>query len=164
MTDLTARLNRDRAQAAMEAVTRSAQTRGVIDQAKGIIMATMDVEEETAFDLLRWHSSHMNIKLRDVAAAVVRHRADLVDPGYASTPRERLTAAIAGLAAAREPVLVAARTLSDPAIDVDTIEKRPVPAGSRRPTSQEPCCGPSPLRRRASASLTMRLRINRWCM
>lgn len=118
MTDLTGRLEHERTQAAAQAVAGAAEYRGVIDQAKGIIMATMDVEEQAAFDLLRWHSSHMNVKLRDVAAAVVRQRAELVGPG-ASTPRERLTAAITGLAEARQPVLTAARSRSDPAVDVD---------------------------------------------
>lgn len=118
MTDVTARLDQDRSQAAAEAVTRSALTRGVIEQAKGIIMATMDVEEQAAFDLLRWHSSHMNVKVRDVATAVVGQRTELTVPA-ASTPRERLTAAIAGVAAVRKPLPAVARSSSDPAIDID---------------------------------------------
>lgn len=120
MTDLTARLDQDRSRAAAEAVTRSVQSRGVIDQAKGVIMAIMNVEEQAAFDLLRWHSSHMNVKLRDVATAVVAHRAELTASGTTRSAPERLTAAITGLAATRTPALLPAPNRSDPAVDFDT--------------------------------------------
>lgn len=118
-SDLTDRLERDRSSAATEAVARAAQTRGVIDQAKGIIMATMNVEEQAAFDLLRWHSSYMNLKLRDIAAALVQHRGELTGPNAPAAPRERLTAIITGLTTAREPALPTARSISDPATDID---------------------------------------------
>lgn len=119
MTDLTDRLRQDRALATTEAVTRSAQTRGTIDQAKGIIMATMSLDEQAAFDLLRWHSSHLNIKVRDVAAAVLTHRNELTETASPSAPRERLTKFITGLAAARTPTLVAAQSISEPAMEID---------------------------------------------
>lgn len=115
MTDLTDRLTQERSQA----VNRNLETRGLIDQAKGILMATMNVDDQAAFDLLRWHSSHMNIKLREVAAAVVSRRVKLIDTEPPLAPRERLAAVITGLAGVRAPALIAARTISDPAADVD---------------------------------------------
>jgi PAS domain S-box-containing protein len=134
MTDLTNRLQQGRSLAASEAVARSAQTRGVIDQAKGIIMATLDLEEVAAFDLLRWHSSNLNIKLREVAAAVVARRVELTEADRPSAPRERLTEIIKGLAAARIPALSAARSISDRALDVD-VEQETARTGQISPGS-----------------------------
>lgn len=119
MIDLTHRLEQDRALAATAAVARSAQSRGVIDQAKGVIMATMNVDEQAAFELLRWHSSHLNVKLREVADAVVTQLAELTKADPPSAPRERLTRILSGLAATRLPVLAAARSISEPAKTVD---------------------------------------------
>ena len=119
MTDFSARLAQDRAEAAREAVAKAAQSRGVIDQAKGIIMAILNVDEQAAFDLLRWHSSHLNVKLRDVAAAVVRQRAELTQPASAMAPGERLRTVVTGLAPARQPTLVPSRSVSSAPADVD---------------------------------------------
>jgi GAF domain-containing protein len=47
------------------------QSRAVIEQAKGIIMAQRRISSEEAFDHLVRLSQHMNRKLRDVAAALV---------------------------------------------------------------------------------------------
>ena len=47
------------------------QSRAVIEQAKGVIMATSHCSEEQAFDLLRAQSQHENRKLRDIAAEIV---------------------------------------------------------------------------------------------
>jgi GAF domain-containing protein len=50
-------------------------SRGVIEQAKGIIMGTTGVSADAAFDLLRQQSQQENRKLRDVAQELVdRHR------------------------------------------------------------------------------------------
>lgn len=46
-------------------------TRATIEQAKGIIMATMGVTPEQAFDHLRRQSQHENIKLHEIAAEIV---------------------------------------------------------------------------------------------
>ncbi len=43
------------------------QTRDVIGQAKGIVMAQQQVTAEEAFDILRRASQRMNIKLRELA-------------------------------------------------------------------------------------------------
>ena len=46
------------------------QTRAAIEQAKGALMITYGLDEDEAFALLRWHSQHTNIKLRDIAAGI----------------------------------------------------------------------------------------------
>ncbi|WP_170315475.1 PAS and ANTAR domain-containing protein [Nakamurella deserti] len=95
VVDLTAGLRRHREQETTRAVIDAAATRDLIEQAKGMMMVIFDLTEAQAFDLLRWHSSHNNIKLRDVAATLVER---LVDPELSGTrPRERLTAILAGL-------------------------------------------------------------------
>lgn len=50
------------------------ESRGVIERAKGMIMARWDCSEDAAFDVLRKESQHTNRKLRDVAVDVVRRR------------------------------------------------------------------------------------------
>ena len=52
------------------AVELSAETRAAIEQAKGALMITYGLDEDEAFALLRWHSQHSNIKLRDIAAGI----------------------------------------------------------------------------------------------
>ncbi len=47
-------------------------TRGVIDQAKGILMAVHRISAETAFERLVTESQHTNTKLHEVAARFVR--------------------------------------------------------------------------------------------
>ena len=49
------------------------QSRSVIDQARGILMGTTGCDAEEAFQMLRQQSQHENIKLRDVAAEIVRN-------------------------------------------------------------------------------------------
>jgi GAF domain-containing protein len=46
-------------------------SRSVIEQAKGVLMATMAIEADAAFDVLRTASQHENRKLRELAAEVV---------------------------------------------------------------------------------------------
>ncbi|MET3807773.1 PAS domain S-box-containing protein [Nakamurella sp. UYEF19] len=95
VTDLTERLRQDHDEEIGRAVARSSETRAVIDQAKGVLMATMDLDEEQAFELLRWHSSYTNMKLRDLAALLLER---LADPDKAGLlPRQRLAAVLAGL-------------------------------------------------------------------
>ncbi len=48
------------------------ETRDVIGQAKGILMARQDVTAEQAFDMLRRGSQRLNIKLRELARQVAR--------------------------------------------------------------------------------------------
>jgi len=54
-----------------EQLGRALVTRAVIDQARGMVMALAPCSSERAWDLLVGVSQHCNIKLRDVAAALV---------------------------------------------------------------------------------------------
>lgn len=47
------------------------QSREIIDQAKGILMVTHQLNSDAAFDLLRQRSQSENRKLRDIAAEIV---------------------------------------------------------------------------------------------
>jgi GAF domain-containing protein len=64
--------NRLASYAALNAQLRASLTsRSVIDQALGIIMAREQITQEKAFAILRKASQDTNVKLRDLAAAVV---------------------------------------------------------------------------------------------
>jgi hypothetical protein len=53
-------------------------TRALIEQAKGMLMAANRITADQAFDVLRFRSQHANVKLRDVAARhVVQHSAPM---------------------------------------------------------------------------------------
>ena len=54
-----------------EQLGRALASRGVIDQARGMVMALAPCPSDRAWDLLVDVSQHCNIKLRDVAAALV---------------------------------------------------------------------------------------------
>lgn len=45
--------------------------RAVIEQAKGMLMAFYQVNADAAFEILRWRSQELNIKVHDVAAEIV---------------------------------------------------------------------------------------------
>ena len=53
------------------AVAEIAENRAVIDQAKGMLILLYGVDDQTAFDTLRWHSQNTNIKLRALAEQLV---------------------------------------------------------------------------------------------
>lgn len=48
-------------------------SRAVIEQAKGVIMATMRCDEDDAFAILKTQSQAQNIKVRDIAEGIVRN-------------------------------------------------------------------------------------------
>ena len=54
-----------------EHLREALESRDVIGQAKGILMARRNCTADTAFELLRQASQHRNIKLRDIAEQVV---------------------------------------------------------------------------------------------
>jgi GAF domain-containing protein len=60
-----------KAQAVIEQLEEALQSRDVIGQAKGIIEAREHCGPDEAFERLRDLSQHRNIKLRDLAAAIV---------------------------------------------------------------------------------------------
>jgi hypothetical protein len=69
----------------------------VIEQAKGALMIAYGLDADQAFALLRWHSQHTNIKLRDIAAGLV---ARTNDPGIAGlTAAGKITDILAALTA-----------------------------------------------------------------
>jgi GAF domain-containing protein len=51
-------------------LTAALETRGLIGQAMGILMAQSDINSDEAFDQLRLASQRMNIKLRDLARSI----------------------------------------------------------------------------------------------
>jgi hypothetical protein len=53
------------------------ENRAVIEQAKGMIMVIYGVDENTAFDLLKWRSQENNVKLRALAENVATQFAAL---------------------------------------------------------------------------------------
>ena len=101
--DLTVKVEKSVAHQLHEAVSKAAETRSVIDQAKGMLMATFDLDEDQAFGILKYHSSFSNRKLRDIAAGLVELVATSTEAGLA--PRQRLTALLGRLSGAAAPAL-----------------------------------------------------------
>jgi len=95
LIDVTDALHRDVQAATRTAVELSAETRATIEQAKGALMITYGLDEDEAFALLRWHSQHSNIKLRNIATAITDHTSD---PGIADLSADgKITKILAGL-------------------------------------------------------------------
>ncbi|MGW0633221.1 ANTAR domain-containing protein [Streptomyces sp. NPDC002758] len=57
--------------ARIEQLGQALASRAVIDQARGMVMALAPCSSERAWDLLVDVSQHCNVKLRDVAAALI---------------------------------------------------------------------------------------------
>jgi GAF domain-containing protein len=57
--------------AAVGQLEEALETRGVIGQAMGILMAREGISAEAAFELLKTGSQHSNTKLREIAAQIV---------------------------------------------------------------------------------------------
>jgi hypothetical protein len=72
LLDLSTTLRRETEQIARDAVVAATATRGVIDQARGILIGRLLVSSDDAFQMLVDHSSHRNIKLAVVAAEILR--------------------------------------------------------------------------------------------
>lgn len=71
LVDLTETRRNDVQPAVEEGLGRALEHRGVIDLAKGAIMAAHGVDADTAFAMLRSTSSSRQLRLRDVAAGLV---------------------------------------------------------------------------------------------
>ncbi|MEV5598560.1 ANTAR domain-containing protein [Streptomyces sp. NPDC052496] len=75
------------------------ERRPVIDQARGVLMATESCTAEQAWDILRQTSQHTNVKVSEVAGEVVAGATGPVAPGpvrtglRAALARHRATAA-----------------------------------------------------------------------
>ena len=77
------------------AVESSAATRADIEQAKGALMIVHGLSAEDAFAVLRWHSSHANLKLRDVARILTAGMSEPATPK--ETPEQRISRLLGGL-------------------------------------------------------------------
>ena len=62
-----------------DAVSEIAQSRGPIEQVKGMLMLVYRIDEQRAFGLLKWRSQETNVKLRALA---VQLAADFLDLDY----------------------------------------------------------------------------------
>lgn len=71
MVDVTGSKRSQTAREVDEAVRRSAESRGGIEQAKGIIMATLALDADEAFARLKRRSQNENVKLRDLAQLLI---------------------------------------------------------------------------------------------
>ncbi len=71
-----------------EAVAEIAESRGAIEQAKGMLMVVYRIDADAAFDLLRWRSQDGNVKLRLLAEQITT---DFLGLSYHETlpPREK---------------------------------------------------------------------------
>jgi hypothetical protein len=69
--DLTGAQERQAQDAASAAIQASAESRGLIEQAKGVVMAVHGVGPDDAFEVLRVASNHTNTRVREVAHRVV---------------------------------------------------------------------------------------------
>lgn len=83
---------------ARAAVAASAEHRAAIEQAKGALMVTFGVDEDTSFDLLKAYSSQHNLKLSVVAQRII---AGISDPAFSrDEPARSLLDIVIGLDAA----------------------------------------------------------------
>jgi len=69
---------RESMQALAANLERALTSRAVIDQAKGIVMARLGVSADDAFARLVKLSSHLNVKLRDLATLIVEGHVDAI--------------------------------------------------------------------------------------
>jgi len=76
LIDLTESIRSDAAATAAEYVERAVAQRVDIDQAKGALMVAYGLTDGEAFAVLRWHSQHANIKIRDLAADLMTQIGD----------------------------------------------------------------------------------------
>lgn len=95
LVDLGAEIGASAARRADDMLAAAIASREVIDQAKGAAMLAYGLDGPAAFELLRWHSEHLNVKVRTLAERLL----DVLPGRRADTdPRTALDAALAGLA------------------------------------------------------------------
>jgi PAS domain S-box-containing protein len=75
--DLSAAREEDEQDLVTAAVAEIAESRAVIEQAKGMLMLIYRIDAAAAFDLLRWRSQETNVKLRLFATQLVSDLAAL---------------------------------------------------------------------------------------
>lgn len=74
-------------QAVTEVVAEIAEARGAIEQAKGMLMLIYRLDEDAAFELLKWRSQETNVKLRLLAEQLAR---DFLALDYSETLPSRV--------------------------------------------------------------------------
>ncbi|AGB21149.1 response regulator with putative antiterminator output domain [Mycobacterium sp. JS623] len=77
--DVTTSVNNQVQSGISDAMPGIVAGRAVIEQAKGMLMAAYNVDADAAFNLLRWRSQELNIKLHDIAKEVVAKVPSLLD-------------------------------------------------------------------------------------
>ncbi|MDT5080193.1 MAG: hypothetical protein QOJ80_4830 [Mycobacterium sp.] len=70
--DVTPSIAEAREERVSEAVAEIAAARGVIEQAKGMLMLIYRINASSAFELLKWRSQESNVKLRVLAEQVAK--------------------------------------------------------------------------------------------
>jgi ANTAR domain/PAS fold len=95
MIDLTESIRHEAAAMATEFVERALTQRVDIDQAKGALMVAYGLSDSEAFAVLRWHSQHANIKIRDLAAELMSQIAD--DDVVPLPPRRKIATVLSKL-------------------------------------------------------------------
>ncbi len=82
--DITPLSDRAREEMITARVAEITEHRAVIEQAKGMLMLVYGLDEDAAFDLLKWRSQSSNVKLRRLAEVVVERFRDARDAGITS--------------------------------------------------------------------------------
>ncbi|MFZ1164833.1 PAS and ANTAR domain-containing protein [Mycobacterium sp.] len=82
--DITPSSDRAREDLISARVAEITEHRAVIEQAKGMLMLIYGLDDEAAFDLLRWRSQTTNVKLRRLAQKIVEEFRTLGDDGITS--------------------------------------------------------------------------------
>lgn len=82
--DITPITDRSREDLITARVAEITEHRAVIEQAKGMLMLVYGLDEDAAFDLLRWRSQSSNVKLRELAEMVLTNFRDARDDAISS--------------------------------------------------------------------------------
>jgi PAS domain S-box-containing protein len=69
--DVTAAVKEDVQKGVTDELQNIVAHRAVIDQAKGMLMAIYDISDDAAFEVMRWRSQEMNVKLYGIATELV---------------------------------------------------------------------------------------------
>ena len=85
--DVSPSIAQARQQAVTEVVAEIAEARGAIEQAKGMLMLIYRLDEDAAFELLKWRSQETNTKLRLLAEQLAR---DFLALDYSETLPSRV--------------------------------------------------------------------------
>jgi hypothetical protein len=95
--DVTAAVKEDVQQTVTNELQNIVAHRAVIDQAKGMLMAIYDISDDAAFEVLRWRSQEMNVKLFDIAGELVARVPGLLAVrDHDQTPINRLLMTLEG--------------------------------------------------------------------